>query len=340
MRSSDAIVALRFVPADQLYAAFAALSAGQFGTLNTPTMNDSVINNGSADSIMSWARRGHFDPGADRAYFYGCTHNNSDSSENYNYVIRYATSTHAWVKEAINDPEPFSAGGIHGYYHHALRQSDGHQFLRQRGSANIFNRARDAAWGSATVPDLPGTLFIEWNVANALEWYPDFGSAGALVFASTSRIYTWETGNPSWTLRGSFGGSSDNDNWICYNRANGRMYCGGPTVMRRLDPNGTVVTCASTPFNCGASPQTSGNQGPVVSSGLAGNRMFAVNPSGFTIREYDHVGDSWPAATVGTLPFTPDLGLYFHVTVPNHGVFFHYISGNPSPSPTMHLWRR
>jgi len=48
--------------------------------------------------------------------------------------------------------------------------------------------------------------------------------------------------------------------------------------------------------------------------------------------------------SIATLPFDPvnsgPVYLYFGITIPGHGVMFHYISGNPNPSQTMHLWRR
>ena len=342
MRSADAIIALRFVDFP-LYQAFAGLTAGAFGTLNTPSMTGSIINNGSQDSIMSWARRGHADLGADRLYFYGATHGGGTPAQNMSYMIRYSLATHTWVKEAINSPEAFDSSGRHGYYQFAQRQSDGHQFIRDTRTATIYSRTRDGAWGTSEVPTLPGTQFIEWNNGNALEWYPDFGAAGALVFASTSRIYTWEPGDPSWTIRGAFGGSSEIDNWIVYNRADSRIYTGIDQVMRRLDPNGTVVTRSGPPFNCSVGTTTPGT---VFSSGLTGNRMFAINVSGTRpVHEYNHSTDTW-SSSITNLPAAFDAVesgptyLFFGITVPNHGVMWHVIDGNPNPSATMHLWRR
>jgi len=324
--------------------AFASLSAGSFGTLNVPTMNASLVNNGSQDSIFSWARRGHWDPGASplRGYFYGCTHGGSSPDQNMNWVIRYEAESNAWVKETINQPAPYAQNGIHGYGHHALRQSDGRQFVRRRGDSTIYSRSRGGAWNTSSVPALPGTLFLEWNVGDAMEWYPDYNSgAGALIFASENSVYKWAPGDSSWTqLATGLGLASSDGPWICYNRADSRLYFGGGntnnTIMRRIDPNGAIVARASTPFACGWSPTSKSTP---CSSGLTGNRMFAINPSTHAIVEYNHSTNAW-SGTIATSPFVPDSELYFFITIPNLGVIFHYISGNPNPWSTMQLWKR
>jgi len=329
---------------DTLYAKFDSMDKEAFDTLATPSMTGDLVNNGGNDNIMSWARRGQMDFYDNKAYFYGCTHVSGQGS-NSNYVIHYDTTNHTWVKEAINDPEAFSAGGIHGYYHFTLRPIDGHQFLRQRGSANIYDRARGGAWGSTLVPDLPGTQFVDWNIADALEWYPDFGIDGALVFSSQTKVYTWEPGDVAWTQRGTLGATADNDSWSLYNQANRRMYFGGgqdTNVMYRMDPDGVVTQVAATPFRCGASPGASQDHSPVISAGLVGGFMFCINPTTGAIHEYNHLTNAW-SDTGEVMPFVADLDgshCYFHVTVPGKGVFFHYIDGNPNPSSTMHLWKR
>ena len=334
MRSSDAIVAIRFVAGTPLAIAAAALSSGQWGSLTVNGMSQALITRGDSDSIVSYAPRGHWHSSAKRAYFYGATH----GTQRLNRIIRYVDSTNTW--EADQDGAPQADGtDAHGYYHFALRSSDGQQFIRHYNSSTISQRAPGGSW--STIASFAGANFVDWNVANGIEWHPGLNSGvGGLVLSAGGIIQTWSQGTNTWTTRLQQAGiAGDYHTFSVYNPQDGLVYVGGgngSTNMWRVNADGTVTQVASTPFEVGA--DGTGGQAFIFPA-ANGGKMFAVSTAG-SIREYTTgTPGSW-SAEISTLPFTPNGDLYFGVAVPDYGVvIFVWLSSGLTPSTTMYIWK-
>jgi hypothetical protein len=308
-----------------------SLTTNEWGSITVNGMTESLITRGDSDSIISYAPRGHWDSIAKEALFYGSTH----GTQHLKRMIRYVDATNTWDAEEDGAPETDGADS-HGYFHFALRQSDGQRFIRHYNSATVSQRSPSGSW--STIASLPGAAFVEWNVANGLEWFPEYdGGNGGLIFSGGGIVAAWQTN--SWTTLLDQAIAGDYHTFSVYNPDDNRVYVGGgngSTDMWRVDPDGTVTQVADTPFVVGASG--SDGQGFIFPA-ANGGKMFAVSTTG-SIREYTTgTPGSW-SAEISTLPFTPSGDLYFGVSVSDYGaVTFTWLSGGLTPSTTMYVWR-
>jgi hypothetical protein len=334
--SNTHAVSIVAVPTTALGTLAASLSANTWGALAVNGLTQALITRGDSDHILSFARNSHWDASANRIYFYGSTH----GTQRLKRMLRYVDATNTW--EADQDGQPETDGqDSHGYGHFAMRPSDGQQFVRAYGSSTVYQRPPGGSpWGNTTA--LPGDIFINWNVGNALCWHPERNSgSGGLVFAGNNSVYGSNAALTSWALlMTSSGMNGENDNVIAYNQLDSCVYFGGggsSLNFWRVDASGTVTQRANFPFQAGDSG--AGGQGGFYRS-TGSNKPFMVRANNGGIYEYDHVGNAW-SGPVTTLPFTPSQNIYFACPIDEYGVVaFVWIVSGFVPSTTMWLWKR
>lgn len=318
--------------------AAAALSPGTWGSVTCSSLTTSLTTNGDSDSILSYVRPAHWDPIAKRAYFYGSTH----GGLYYNRIIRYIDATNTW--EVDSDCAPEGCGlannpAYHGWSHFALDPSTGRQFIRHYGSSTVSTRLPGGSW--TAIQPLPGTLFVDWNVANVLVFFPDMNSgAGGLIFAGTDTVYGSNSTFTSWTQLHNVAGMNVNGNVGIYDPTTQCVFFGGGSGSLnhwRVAADGTVTQRADFPFAVGVDGGT-GSGGYYRSTGA--NKPFAIRTSNEDIQEYNNATNTW--TSVSTLPFTASEDQYFAFPVDEYGVvcFVWNVGNSVTPSTTMYIWKR
>lgn len=319
--------------------AAAALSSGQWGSVTCSSLTTSLTTNGDSDGILSYVRPAHWDSIAKRGYFYGSTH----GGLYYNRIIRYIDATNTWEVDSNCAPEGCGLDNnpaYHGWSHFALRPSDGRQFIRHYGSSTVSTRLPGESW--TTIQSLPGSLFVDWNVANVLIYFPDFNSgAGGLIFVGTDTVYGSNSTFTSWSELHHEEGMNVNGNVGCYDPSTQCVFFGGGTGSLkhwRVSANGTVTQRADFPFGVGVDGGQ-GCGGYYRSTGTT-NKPFAIRTSNNDIQEYNNATNTW--ASVSTLPFAASEDQYFAFPVDEYGcVCFVWNVGNSlTPSTTMYVWKR
>jgi len=308
----------------------ASLAADAWGSITVGGLTQSLITRGDSDSILSYSKNGQFDPVTRTPYFWGSTHGGLHLKR----LIKYSLSANAWSADQDGVPET-DGSNSHGYWHYAIRPSDGRQFHRHYASSSVSTRMPGGSWSA--IASLPGTIFYDWNVGNAMAWMPALnGGSGGLVFAGSYTVYGSNATYTSWTeLHSVVGLNGDYHNAICVG-GNGLAYFGGgngSTNFWRVNANGTVTQRANLPFSVGA--DGAGGQGGLFTAG--NGKPIAISSSG-SIREFDDTTNTW-SAQIGTLPFSPDQETYFAFTMPGEGVGFVWISGGLTPSTSMYFWK-
>jgi hypothetical protein len=288
-------------------------------------MNQALITRGDSDTILSWGPKGQWSPTENRAYMWGSTHGSSHLKR----ILRYVESTNTWEADADGTPE-IDGQNSHGYFHLAVRASDGKQYIRWYGSNKVSTRVPGGSF-SAIAP-IVGVQFIDWQDGCGLDWMPSlYGGAGGLVFSAGGPCQTWRESTNTWTIRQT--GAADFSASV-YNPEDGRVYF-GKSSMWAVNADGSVVSRAAFPFAVGS--DSAAGQGKLYPAANGGH-MVAISSAG-SIREYNPTTNAW-SAQISTLPFTPSQGLYFSFSDTTHGVMcFIWITGGLVPSTTMHIWK-
>lgn len=318
-----------------LEAAASTLAANAWTSITVNGMTESLMTGGTTDSIISYAKTGYWDQNLKRIYFWGYTHSDPAPTK-FGRRIRYISSTNTWEVDQDNIPDPAGADG-HGYYHECNRPSDGRQFHRRYESNLCFTRLpASSSWTS--LPNIPGSAFDSYQVANALCWHPGLNSGtGGLVFVGPNWVYALNSAMTSWSSLANISNmNGPYSNGAVYNQTDGLVYFGGGNVhstkFYQIAANGTVTLKAAPPFGIGVTD----GLGPII-GGASGN-LVAISTTG-SIREYNPTTNTW-SAQISSLPFTTGDGDYFAVPIPEYGVIAFIVEvGGHTPSTSMYLWK-
>ncbi len=189
----------------ELHTLALTMSAGQWATLTVSGLVTTLFT-GAGFTTLGYLDKACYDPTRKQVRFIGQGHLQDQRYHQYDETTNTFSN--------LDDPS-WDDGGSgkpswigHGYQHNAMDPATGDHYYRITGSSTIHRLTRSSGvWDTIAAPTVPGT-----PISGALEWLPEIGTQGGLIFSSGSasvQVQRWDKAGNSWSNVGSISARSN-----------------------------------------------------------------------------------------------------------------------------------
>lgn len=294
-------------------------------------MTNDMLDASGGFVIIEYATRGYWDESRKAGIFVGGGHGSSTVCKH----IEYDDSANFWF--TIDDNLP--GGFAHAYEHNVHNSLNGELYHRLAPTDDLWRKTLSGPWGFWDVIDsFSGS---GGSIANAVEFFPDYGAQGGLVVNDASPsaaggTHIYDFAGDSWQKISSQRFGSD---------ATGRYHTAsvylpseqvvlvgggnGNTGIAQVNSSGAYSGRNNAPDNWGVN-----NGGIMIADPGPGQNMLLFTDDG-NVYEHDYGADSW--GIVASHPFFQQVGGWiFMIPVTDYGVIMAVELGGP----LVRLWKR
>ncbi len=277
----------------------AQMLPGTWAELTTNGLNGGLLISDTAAGsyILQYMDKVTWDSTTRQLFFVGGPHTGMPK------FVAYSDASNTWRRE----PDAYWWTPLHGYQHNTINVAAGELYHRPYNT----NRVYKYKIGTKTWSDLPPIPMASWEVAGALEYFPERN--GLLFVDGDWGVFFLDLQTNQWTQLANTGVANNAPglpnlpmgpyhNFASYSPTQKAVLFGGgngSSDIYKLDPTGKITKLRNAPMVLGVAATI------VTVDPVSGN--YLVFGDNRTFYEYDIASDSWRLLTSTTPPFF-DLG--------------------------------